>query len=198
MSNARTSPERPGEITLWLDRLRDGDREALDRLVPLLYAELRSLARRRMRCERPEHTLSTTALVHEAYLRLLDERRIAARDRSEFLAVAANVMRRLLVDSARARLRLKRGGGRRSVPIEDVEQWLTVEEADEAVALDEALARLAELEPRAAKVVELRFFGGMTLDEVAERLEVSPRTVHRDWVTARAWLRKEVARGDTV
>lgn len=191
-SDARSTTS---DVTRWLELLREGDRQALDHLVPLLYAELRGLARRRLRSERPGHTLSTTALVHEAYLRLLKERRIGARDRGEFLAIAATVMRRLLVDSARTRLRLKRGGGDRPVPLDDIEPWLTHEEAGEAVALDDALIRLAELEPRAAKVVELRFFGGLTLDEIGERLGVSPRTAQRDWVTARAWLRKEIGQG---
>jgi RNA polymerase sigma factor (TIGR02999 family) len=193
--SGKNTASAPGEITLWLARLREGDPVALDRLVPLLYDELRSLARRRMRSERAGHTLSTTALVHEAYLRLLDDRLIRAGDRNEFLAVAATVMRRLLIDAVRAKQRLKRGGGRRRVPLDEVEPWLSDGEAREALLLDEALGRLAELEPRAATVVELRFFAGMTLEEVGDHLGVSSKTAQRDWVTARAWLRKEIESG---
>ncbi len=188
-------PSGHSEITRWLDRLKEGDAEALDRVVPLLYAELRGLARSRMRAERPDHTLSTTALVHEVYLRLLNEQVLKISDRGQFLAVAATVMRRLLVDWARAKQRKKRGGGLRPLPLEDVEPWLTTEEADETVALDEALQRLNELEPRAAAVVELRFFGGLTMDEIGNHLGVSTKTAQRDWVAARAWLRKEVGGG---
>jgi len=126
---------------------------------------------------------------------LLNERVVNVADRGQFLAVAATVMRRLLVDSARARQRQKRGGGQRPIPLEDVEPWLSVGEAEEAVALDEAIDRLAGLEPRAAAVVELRFFGGMTLEEIGGHLGVSAKTVQRDWVVARAWLRKEVGTG---
>jgi len=181
-----------GEITVWLGRLRDGSPEALDRLVPLLYEDLRRLARQRLRAERTGHTLDTTALVNEAYLRLVDQHRIAANDRSEFFAAASRTMRRVLVDYARARQRAKRGGGVAPLPLEAVEEFLSEQAAEETLALDEALARLEAAQPRAARVVELRFFGGLTLEEAAQLLGVSTKTVQRDGDAAMAWLRKEV------
>jgi RNA polymerase sigma-70 factor, ECF subfamily len=181
-----------GEVTLWLGRLREGSPEALDRLVPLLYEDLRRLARQRLRSERESHTLDTAALVNEAYLRLIDQRRIAVHDRSQFFAAASRTMRRVLVDYARARQRAKRGGGVATVPLEAVEEFLSDKAADETLALDEALARLEQAQPRAARVVELRFFGGLTLEETAELLGVSTKTVQRDGDAAMAWLRKEV------
>jgi RNA polymerase sigma factor (TIGR02999 family) len=184
--------ESPGEVTVWLARLREGSPEALDRLVPLLYDDLRRLARQRLRAEREGHTLDTAALVNEAYLRLIDQRRISAGDRSEFFAAASHTMRRVLVDYARARKRDKRGGGQAPVPLEAVEEFLSERAADETIALDEALARLEAAQPRAARVVELRFFGGLTLDEAAALLGVSSKTVQRDGDAAMAWLRKEV------
>ncbi len=190
--NFRSNMDSGGEITVWLGRLRDGSPEALDRLVPLLYEDLRRLARQRLRAERTGHTLDTTALVNEAYLRLVDQRRIAAGDRSEFFAAASRTMRRVLVDYARARQRAKRGGGVAPVPLAAVEEFLSEKAADETLALDEALARLEQVQPRAARVVELRFFGGLTLAEAAELLGVSAKTVQRDGDAAMAWLRKEV------
>jgi len=181
-----------GEVTRCLARLREGDRAALDQLVPLLYDELRRLARERLRGERPGHTLETTALVHEAYFRLLDQRRIEAGDRLDFFAVASNTMRRVLIDHARARRRQKRGGGAEAVPLDEVEGLLSERAAEEALAVDAALDRLAADSPRAARVVELRIFGGLTLDEIATVLDVSAKTVQRDWEAARAWLRKEI------
>ncbi len=182
----------PGEVTTWLARLRDGSPEALDRLVPLLYEDLRRLARQRLRGEREGHTLDTAALVNEAYLRLVDQRRVSAGDRSEFFAAASRTMRRVLVDYARARKRAKRGGGVEPVPLEAVEEFLSERVADETLALDAALARLEAAQPRAARVVELRFFGGLTFDEAAAVLGVSAKTVQRDGEAAMAWLRKEV------
>lgn len=184
--------ESSGEVTIWLARLREGAPEALDRLVPLLYEDLQRLARQRLRSERPEHTLDTAALVNEAYLRLVDQRRIVARDRSEFFAAASRTMRRVLVDYARARRRTKRGGGVATVPLEAVEEFLSEKAAEETLALDEALGRLEASQPRAARVVELRFFGGLTLEETATLLGVSTKTVQRDGEAAMAWLRKEV------
>lgn len=181
-----------GQITQWLHRLRDGDDGALEQLMPLLYDELRVLARKQLRHERAGHTLSTTSLVNEAYLRLVDQHRLDAHDRPQFFAVAAVTMRRILVDYARARKRLKRGGGKAAVPLEEAEQFLSDEEADEVLALEEALDRLAELEPRAVQVVQCRFFTGLTLEETAEALDISVKTVQRDWIAARAWLRKEI------
>jgi RNA polymerase sigma factor (TIGR02999 family) len=152
------------------------------------------LARQRLRSERAEHTLDTAALVHEAYFRLLEQRRIEATCRSDFFAAASRTMRRVLVDYARARNRQKRGGGEVRVPLEEVEPFLSERASDEALALDEALGRLELANPRAARVVELRFFGGLTLDEIGEMLGVAEKTARRDWQAARAWLRKEVRR----
>lgn len=187
-----------GEITTWLARLRSGDGEALDRLVPMLYDELRALARRLLANERPGHTLTPTALVHEAYLRLSKERRIGVEDRGEFFAVAATAMRRILVDSARRRRRAKRGGDAERVPLEAVDAldaWLSDDEAEELLAIDQALDTLGGASPRARKVVELRIFAGLTLDETAAALAVNEKTVRRDWQLARAWLRREIGGG---
>lgn len=183
----------PHSLTHYLDQMKDGDSAALDQVVHMLYSELRTLARSRLNAERAEHTLSATALVNEAYLKLAANEQIAASSRTQFMAVAATTMRRVLVDYARARKRKKRGGGEQPIPLEDAEPFLSDEEADEVIALDEALSRLAEQNPRAAEVVEQRFYAGLTLDEIAELLGVTERTVRRDWVVARAWLRKEVA-----
>jgi len=184
-----------GEITVWLARLKRGDAEALDRLVPMLYDELRGLARRLLDNERPGHTLTPTALVHEAYLRLSKERRIGVEDRGEFFAVAATAMRRILVESARRRRRAKRGGDGERVPLEAVDAIagsLSDEEAEELLAIDAALDTLGGASPRARRVVELRIFAGLTLDETAAALAVNEKTVRRDWQLARAWLRREL------
>jgi RNA polymerase sigma factor (TIGR02999 family) len=181
-------------ITRWLTRLRDGDPEALERLVPLVYDELRQVARRQLRREMPANTLSATTLVHEVYLRLVRQRLIDAADRDSFLAISAKIMRRILVDHARHRSRLKRGG---APPVglspEHEPALLTDSEVDEVLAVDAVLARLAALDDRAAKVVECRIFAGLTLEETAGALGTSIRTVQREWTTARAWLRKEMA-----
>ena len=183
----------PGDVTRLLDRLRTGDRDALDRLVPLLYRELRGIAHHHLRNERDGHTLNTTALVNEAYVTLLGQRKIEVTDRVQFFAVAATTMRRILIDYARARKRQKRGGGMVPVPLDQVEPFLSVEEASELLALDDALERLAAVNPRGAEVVQHRFFAGLSLDESASVLGVSTKTVQREWTAARAWLRKEVA-----
>lgn len=183
-----------GQVTEWLQRLKEGDDLALEQLMPLVYEELRMVARKQLRGERAGHTLATTDLVNEAYLRLVDQRRLEAQDRPQFFAIAATMMRRILVDYARARKRLKRGGDAERVSLEEARLLLTTEEADEVLALEAALARLAVLEPRAVSIVECRFFSGLTLDETARALDISLKTVQRDWTAARAWLRKEVAR----
>ena len=180
-------------VTHWLEELRGGGPQALDQLMPLLYGELRAIAHGRLRNERRDATLSTTVLVNEAYLRLRRQRKIDTADRAQFFAVAGNTMRRILVDYARTRRRAKRGGGSQPVPLDDVEPFLTQSEAEEVIALDEALERLARVDPRGAEVVTQRFFSGFTLEESAEHLGVSSKTVQRAWLTARAWLRKEVA-----
>jgi RNA polymerase sigma factor (TIGR02999 family) len=163
----------------------------LDRLVPLVYEDLRRIAHRQLRGERGDHTLDTGALVHEAYLKLSRLDRIEWRDRSHFLAAAAGAMRRILVDYAVARGTHKRGGARQRVPLEDV-IVLTGDNAQELLALDDALRRLAVESERAARIVEWRFFGGMSIEETAEVLEISPATVKREWTLARAWLNREL------
>ncbi len=180
------------EVTEWLRRLDGGDQQALNELLPLLYNELKGLANRRRSAERQHHTLTSTALVHETYLRMLKQRRLEARNRTEFLAIAAVTMRRVLVDYARARTRDKRGGGSQAVPLDDA-SFLSNDESREVLDLNEALERLELRSARAANVVQLRFFGGLSVQEIAEHLDVTVRTVHRDWIAARAWLRKEVA-----
>jgi RNA polymerase sigma factor (TIGR02999 family) len=186
--------EQPQAITAALRDLRDGTPGALDRLVPLVYADLARVAHRQLGLEAPGHTLSTAALVHEAYLRLVDQTHAGWADRAQFFAVAAGAMRRVLVDHARRHAAARRGGpGRRTVSLEALETadagaLAAADRAELLVALDEALERLAALDPRQARVVECRFFGGLTEAETAEALGVTPRTVTRDWVKARGWL----------
>lgn len=184
-------PQR--DITMYLARLADGDRAAFDQVVHLLYGELRQLARRKMRHEPGGHTLGATALVNEAYLKLLRGGRIAATDRQQFFAIAANTMHRVLVDYARAKRRHKRGDGEPRVPLEEVEAFLTDSEAEEVLVLDDALQRLAEINPRGADMVRQRFYAGLSLAEIADLHGLSVKTVQRDWIAARAWLHKEVA-----
>jgi RNA polymerase sigma factor (TIGR02999 family) len=182
----------PSDVTGLLRAWGAGEAGALDRLVPIVYGELRRQARRYLAREPEGHTLQTTALVHEAYLRLVDQRYARWESRTQFFAVAAQVMRRVLVDHARAHGAAKRGGAAISVPLE--ESTAPVPEPDvDVVALDEALTRLAAFDPRQARVVELRYFAGLDVGEAAEVLGVSPATVKRDWTVARAWLRRELA-----
>jgi RNA polymerase sigma factor (TIGR02999 family) len=179
------------EITALLDNLRDGDGAAVDALLPFVYDELQALAARQLRRERSAHTLNPTALVHEAYVKLVDQRE-GWRSRAHFFGVAALAMRRILVHYAERRAAEKRGGGAAAVTL--VEDGVAREApAEEVVALDEALGRLATFAERPARVVEMRFFGGLTQDEIAEALSVSVPTVQRDWQTARAWLGRELA-----
>lgn len=190
-----TGDHQVAEVGDCLARLRRGEDGALERLTSLLYRELRGLASRRLRGERAGHTLGTTALVNEAYVRLAAQRKLSAGDREAFLGAASSTMRRVLIDYARARRRAKRGGGAVAVPIEEAEPLLTDRACDEMVELDQALSRLESARPRAARIFEQRIFGGRSLAELAEALEVSTKTVQRDWDAARAWLRKEVRRG---
>lgn len=169
-----------------------GDRSALDELAPLVLHELRRLARLQMRGERHNHTLQTTALVNEAFLRLIDLRRIRWQDRAHFLALSARLMRRILVDYARSRNYQKRGGGAATVTLDDVIVSAPERGAD-LVALDDALEDLARMDSRKSQVVELRFFGGLTIEETAEALHVSPETVERDWRFAKVWLLREIS-----
>jgi RNA polymerase sigma factor (TIGR02999 family) len=181
-----------GSVTGLLLAWRGGDEAALARLTPLVQEELQRIARRCLRGERPDHTLPPTALVHEAYVRLVDAQHVNWQSRSHFLAVAARLMRRVLVDAARSRRRKKRGGG--AVQVSLSERFLTTERSCDLVSLDDALDALAAIDPRRSKVVELRFFAGLDVKETAVVLDISPETVMRDWKLARAWLRRELQR----
>jgi len=180
------------EVSQLLVAWSDGDPSALDKLMPLIYAELRRLAGHYMRRERAGHSLQTTALVNEAYLRLVDYKRMRWQSRAHFFAVSAQLMRRILVEHARSRHYLKRGGGAPRVSLEET-AVISPEPTADLVALDDALEGLATLDRRKSQVVELRFFGGLSVEETAEVLEVSPLTVMRDWSTAKAWLYRELS-----
>jgi RNA polymerase sigma factor (TIGR02999 family) len=182
---------RTENVTQLLRAWSDGDRTALEELTPLVYAELRRLAKRCMAAEGPDHTLQATALVHEAYLRLTDSQNIVWKSRAHFFALSARLMRRILVDFARGRRYEKRGGGKRPVSLEEI-TVVTPEKAPYLIALDDALNRLAEVDSRKSEVVELRFFGGLSVDETAEVLKISRMTVMRDWSMARLWLLREI------
>mgnify|MGYP000917583940 CR=1 FL=1 len=184
------------DITGLLKRLSDGDSRAVDLLLPVIYDELRGLAGAYLRRESPGHTLQTTALVHEAYLKLVGQEAARYQSRAHFFAVAAQAMRRILVNHARDRGRLKRGGDRGRVDLQESAVVAPQDgEGPDLVALDEALTRLAERDERKARTVEMRFFAGMTVEETAEALGVAPATVKRDWEFARAWLQRELSRG---
>jgi RNA polymerase sigma factor (TIGR02999 family) len=171
-----------------------GGREGLDRLFPLLYDELYRLAAAQLDSERPDHTLGATALIHEAYLKLSGLDRIEWKNRSQFMAVAAQAMRRVLVNHATARRAQKRGGPNQPTPLDDV-VIVSRDRSQELLELDRALTRLSALDERQARVIECRFFAGMTIDETAEALTVAPATVKRDWTVARAWLHRELGAG---
>ncbi len=181
----------PAEITTLLKAWGRGDQGALDQLAAHVYGELRGMARRYLKNERPDNSLQTTALVHEVYLRLVDTAQIDWRERAQFFAMAAQMMRRILVDAARARKSDKRGGMAVKVNLDET-AVLSPARDRSIVALDEALTAFAEVAPRQAKVVELRYFGGLTEEEIVEALKISPRTVRRDWEVARAWLLREL------
>ena len=187
------SPNSDSGPTELLRAWSQGDGSALDRLVPLVYGELHRLARRYMRQERPDHTLQATSLVNEAYLRLIDVNRVEWRNRAHFLALAAQMMRRILVEFARNRRRQKRGGGAVHVSLDDMQE-LPDSQGRDLVALSDALSTLATLDARMSQVVELKFFGGLTVAETADVLNGSPETVMRDWKTAKAWLLRELRR----
>jgi RNA polymerase sigma-70 factor, ECF subfamily len=180
-----------GQITRLLTKWANGDQTALDELMPLVYEELRRQARRYLRQERAGHTLQTTAIVNEAYLRLVKHPKTRWQDRTHFFALAATLMRRILVDHARARHRIKRGGDATEVSL-DTAVLMSPQRSHELLALDEALKRLATIDERKSRVVELRAFGGLNNEEVAEILKISPNTVTRDWNMAAAWLRREI------
>ncbi|MFN2509979.1 MAG: sigma-70 family RNA polymerase sigma factor [Pyrinomonadaceae bacterium] len=178
-------------ITHLLNEWSYGDPQALERVTPLVYEELRRQAARYLRRERPGHTLQTSGLINEAYLRLVDAQDVHWQSRAHFFAIAANLMRRILVEHARRRDADKRGGSQIRVPLHDALPVAAETDVD-LLAIDEALDRLAAIDPRQARVVELRFFSGLSVEETAAALDVSPKTVKRDWSVARAWLRREI------
>ncbi|RPI53661.1 MAG: sigma-70 family RNA polymerase sigma factor [Acidobacteria bacterium] len=181
------------EVTRLLKEWGDGRQGALDSLLPQIYAELRRLASSYLRRERPDHTLQPTALVHEAFIRLVDQRAVRWQNRAHFFGIAAQAMRRILVDHARAHSADKRGAGERAVSFDDALAVVGAPDID-MLALDEALTRLAVLDPQQSRVVELRFFGGLTMEETAEVMNISTATVGREWTLAKAWLYAELSR----
>jgi RNA polymerase sigma factor (TIGR02999 family) len=184
-------PSSPSDVTRLLREWAQGDREALNQLVPLMYAELRQLAHHRLRREPANHSVNTTGLVHDAYLKLIDVRHARFQDRAHFLAMASRVMRRVLIDQARARRAAKRGGGADALELDEA-LWLSEPQADALTDLDDALKRLEALDPRQGEIVEQRYFGGLSLEETAEALGVSLATVKRELRFAHAWLASEL------
>jgi len=191
-----SSEPSKSDVTQLLLAWRGGDPSAGERLLPAIYAQLHQQAARAMRREATEHTLQATALVHEAYLRLVDQNRVEWRNRAHFFGVAAQLMRRILVDHARAKLAEKRGGGAQRLTLNDADAAVGSDGAGDVdvLALHEALEELAKLDPQQARVVELRYFSGLNIEETAEALDISPATVKREWTVARAWLRRELSR----
>ncbi len=183
------------DITALLSQSAGGDHHAAEKLMPLVYEELRRVAHKYMRRERQDHILQTTALVHEAYLRLVRQPKVNWQCQAQFLGIAAQMMRRILIDHARGRLREKRKGATEDLPLDDALAF-SPEHSEELVRVDEALQRLSALDPRQGKVVELRFFGGLTVVETSKFLGISPKTVKRDWAVAKAWLHGELRRKD--
>jgi RNA polymerase sigma factor (TIGR02999 family) len=190
-------PALPDEVTQLLINWSKGDKAALERLAPLVHSELRRLARRYLGREHPGHTLQTSALINEAYIRLIDQENVQWQNRAHFFAVAAQVMRHILVDHARAHLYAKRGGGAQKVELNEADA-ITEQRAAELVALDDALSSLANLDARKSQVIELRFFGGLTIEETAEAMNISPKTVTREWRSAKAWLHQEMRKTGVV
>ncbi len=193
-----TSPRFAKPSTTLFEKARQGDSAAVDQLLSLIYRELHEMAHRKMCGERVRKTLQTTALINEAYLRLFRDKRFSWENRAHFFASAAEAMRHVLVDHARARLRVKRGAGKEAMALEG---WdIQVAEGgslspEELLDLDEALSRLEQIEPRMASIVKLRYFAGMTIEETAQSLELSARSVNRDWIAAKAWLHNELSKG---
>ena len=183
------------EVTQLLIQWSNGDKAALDKLMPLIYEELRQLARHYMNRERAGHTLQTTALVNEAYLRLINRKQVHWQNRAHFFAIAAHLMRSILVDHARSHAYAKRGGGARKIALDEA-LAVSQQRAADVVALDDALKRLAEIDRQQSRIVELKFFGGLTIEETAEVLELSPATIKREWSTAKAWLYHELNRNE--
>ena len=186
-----SSSDPTSTISRLIESVRNGDASAAAALTPLLYDELHRLAVYHMRNERAGHTLQATALVNEAYLKLIDNREANWQNRAHFLAIASQAMRRVLIDHARSKRRVKRGGLQQKVSLEDV-VIAAEEQTYDLIELDSALDRLAKVDPRQSRIVELRFFGGLSVDQTAEVLHISPKTVKRDWAVARAWLHREL------
>ncbi|MFN0086356.1 MAG: sigma-70 family RNA polymerase sigma factor [Blastocatellia bacterium] len=186
----------PNEVTQLLQDWSQGDQEALDKLMPMVYVELRRMARRYMAQQSPGHTLQTTALINEAYLRLVNHQEKQWQNRSHFFAVAARAMRHILVDYARTRRAARRGGGAQVFPLDEA-FVATDERAAELVALDDALEELVVIDPRKSQIVELRYFGGLSVEETADVLKISATTVMRDWSMAKAWLRRALDNRDS-
>ena len=182
----------PDDVTQLLEHWSNGDREALERLMPLVYDELHRLAQRYLRRERSDHTLQSTALVHEAYLKMVDQKNVRWQNRAHFFGVAAQSIRHILVDHARSHLAAKRGAGAAKLSLDEAIGVPEKREVD-LLALDQALEGLAVLDPQQGRIVELRFFGGLSIEETAEVLHISPATVKRDWVMAKAWLYQNLA-----
>jgi len=190
--SSMSSPEPvPGEVTRLLASMKEGDADAANRLLPLVYDELRRLAASYMRRERPDHTLQATALVNEAFVKMVGKDATAFESRSHFFGVAAGIMRHILVDHARSRRANKRGGSAKRLQLDEALVF-SDQQSDQLLAVDEALERLAKLSPRQAKIVELRFFTGLSIPETAKILEIAPRTVVREWTVAQAWLQREL------
>ena len=184
----------PSDVTRLLVDWQNGSEEALDQLMPLVYNELRAIANRYLSRERNDHTLQSTSLVHEAYVRMIDQRHVQWQNRAHFLGIAAQMMRRILVDHARAEHRLKRGGPLPSLSLDAAVAVATPSREIDLLALDEALDRLAAIDAQQSRLVELRFFSGLTIEEAAVALEISAGTVKREWSTAKAWLFREMSR----
>lgn len=190
-----SQPEQtPQEITQLLRQWSEGNREGLDQLLPLVYDELHRQAARYLRRERADHTIQPTALIHEAYLKLIDQRDVQWQSRTHFFAIAAQLMRRILVDYARTKHREKRGGDDVKLPLEEAALVAVDEKGVDLLALDEALTRLAAMDEQQVRVVELRYFSGLSLEETAEALQISRATAARDWSLAKAWLHRELTR----
>jgi len=185
----------PQEITQLLANWGKGDRSALDKLLPLVHAELRQIARRQISHERPGHTLQATALINEAYLKLLGQEGFEWHNRAHFFAVCAQIMRHILIDHARAHARDKRGGGALKVSLDDADAAVAGEKAKHLIALEEALKFLERVDPQKGRIVELRYFGGLSIEETAEVLNISPRTVRREWQRSKAWLYRMIVEG---
>ena len=181
------------EVTQLLIDWSRGDREALDQMMPLVYSELRRMAASYLSRERKDHTLQPTALVNESYLRLVDQQRVNWQNRAQFFGIAAQMMRRILINHANERLAAKRGGGAIKVSLSEAENEIDISDAS-LIALDESLNRLSELDPRKSRIIELKFFGGLTTEEIAEVMSLSHATIEREWTLARAWLYRETKR----